>query len=387
MKFIFALTLSFLFLGCGNVSDKSHRAAPLTTLTVNVTGGAAATWPVKLALVWYRGGTETQSAGAVGTEEGPTVTQGPARLSFDIESLPPAAALITQPDGSHFAVGFLLAYRDGNKNGKLDITRAGALAVDTALSSPLSGNKQAYLVVYSDASSFIQSIPVPKGFTALHQSGANTAVPTTSVEVVVSPTAWNDTWICADESDYCKCHQEDSLFFYAQAGLNGTGAGSFSVIVNDCKGPRADASVYVNGMGIPYHANERDYEAMVGASGLVAGGNTLDVSLPGMNALGYASFKLEPLIITSPMDGQTVPSGTPLAVTWTDADPREVIGYCFSADNGPPCQVTGTSAVVSPVPSGPFHIIVSQDRPTLQFPSGSGLSLANRSEIALVGSP
>lgn len=165
-----ASLLSALLLtsACGGEGAPGHQpipmerpdpSGPLATLEgqLRLPSKSTVGGPVRLALAWYPSllsdGTSTQPSQprAIVTEDVEYAGTFPVSYRFDIHAAPPAEAL--SPLGGKFdgngALGILLAYEDGNANGRLDTIASDGTPVDHVVGSSLEWSAtKAYAVLY-----------------------------------------------------------------------------------------------------------------------------------------------------------------------------------------------------------------------------------------------
>ncbi|HLL56070.1 MAG TPA: hypothetical protein VK447_21085 [Myxococcaceae bacterium] len=125
----------------------------------------------RMALAWYPGMLAEEGGGlsqpkAIETQDVAYDGQLPRAYGFNVFKRPPESALATLPEGlqGRGAVGLVLAYADGNGNGKLDTIPAAGSPVDHVLASSLRWtDAPAYLVVYLDSAQ-AAGVALKKGF-------------------------------------------------------------------------------------------------------------------------------------------------------------------------------------------------------------------------------
>ncbi len=118
----FGITLTALTLACttacGSLPDDEGEKAPLVTLHGSVQSQSGSlSGSVHVALVWGSG-----NAHALAVET-PVQPEFPAGFSLPVKSAPPAGFITPVDDlgGIEAAFGVIVAYRDDNGNGKLDL--------------------------------------------------------------------------------------------------------------------------------------------------------------------------------------------------------------------------------------------------------------------------
>jgi hypothetical protein len=116
-------------LGCGDGAFTDDLRPPIARLRGTVTTDQAFDLTdVRVALVWRVGGTIDAPPLRV-AQDTPLTAGFPAQFELAITELPPAEALTgpdslptSAPENGRFAYGAVVAYRDRNQNGQLDLT-------------------------------------------------------------------------------------------------------------------------------------------------------------------------------------------------------------------------------------------------------------------------
>ena len=178
-----------------------------------LTPGTKLDGPVGLALAWYPAlltgdsGTLSKPASIV-TDSVPYSGGFPATWLFDVKRAPPAEALVQLGDGmvGKGAVGILLAFSDGNGNGRLDTIPADGPPVDHVLGASLEWTRPpAFMVVYLDSAQ-APSTGLQQGFNLMRISDnlSSQVVPLSTriplalhedpmLDAFVCEAAWDDT--------------------------------------------------------------------------------------------------------------------------------------------------------------------------------------------------
>lgn len=178
-----------------------------------LTPGTKLDGPVGLALAWYPAlltgdsGTLSKPASIV-TDSVPYSGGFPAAWLFDVKRAPPAEALVQLGDGmvGKGAVGILLAFSDGNGNGRLDTIPADGTPVDHVLGASLEWTRPpAFMVVYLDSAQ-APSTGLQQGFNLMRISDnlSSQVVPLSTriplalhedplLDAFVCEAAWDDT--------------------------------------------------------------------------------------------------------------------------------------------------------------------------------------------------
>lgn len=141
-----ALTLACAT-ACGGLPDHEGAESTLVTLhgSVQSQSGSLAGADVHVALIWENG---EQHALAV---EAPVKAEFPASFSLPVKSAPPSDFVVPFQEikGAEVAIGLLVAYRDDNGNGKLDLLdESSPKAIDHIVGT----DKTHYLVFVKSAS-------------------------------------------------------------------------------------------------------------------------------------------------------------------------------------------------------------------------------------------
>lgn len=182
---------------------------PLGSITgeLRAAGGAATPEaPVRLALAWYPG--LLTAAGplsgprAITTQDVAYAGDLPLAYGFEVTEPPPASALVPLPGGlpGRGAVGILLAYRDGDGDGRLDPIAEDGAPVDRVLGASLDwGAAPAHLVVYlTDAQPAWTGLSAGMNLLAVLDAETTEVVPlTTAIPIDVSEGgAHLDLFVC-----------------------------------------------------------------------------------------------------------------------------------------------------------------------------------------------
>lgn len=204
---------------CDAPVDPSYEGEPLVTLEGQMTVSPALNFdkPVRLALAWYPALGNTDPAAEVPfsnpsgivTEDVVYKTSFPINYSFHLYRPPPESALVALPQEDGYrgkgAVGILLAYQDGNDNGRLDIIKATGLPVDRVIGASALTSDRSWFVAYLDSDQ-PAATGLKKGFNLVRQeaTGAMTALPlstriplnlifTNELNALVCAATFNDT--------------------------------------------------------------------------------------------------------------------------------------------------------------------------------------------------
>lgn len=184
------LALLTLATACDSaVVDPSYQGEPLVTLEGQMSVfnlQQPVDKPVRLALAWYPalGDAESEvpfsSPKGIVTEDVVYTSTFPINYSFHLYRPPPESALVALPQEDGYrgkgAVGILLAYEDGDGDGKLDIIPATGLPVDRVIGASALTAGASWFVVYLDSDQPAET-GLKKGFNLVKQDVLGTMVP------------------------------------------------------------------------------------------------------------------------------------------------------------------------------------------------------------------
>lgn len=170
-----ALVLASAGAACGSLSGDTGSPSTLTTIHGTIVASdATADQPTSLAtaIIWFEessDGTLREAADGV-----PVTGSFPLAFTMDLTSPPPASALIDigaglpnpVTTGVHYAWGYVVAYYDGNSNGRLDLVDASASGYADAIEG------------VADREIFYLDKPIPASFGAtIFSTGLDGATP------------------------------------------------------------------------------------------------------------------------------------------------------------------------------------------------------------------
>ncbi|PTL76721.1 hypothetical protein [Vitiosangium sp. GDMCC 1.1324] len=178
------LALLLAVSACGSTVDADYQGEPLLTLEGQMTlaPGTTINGPVRIALVWYSRWfivpltflNAPPDSTAVVAEDYPYEGTFPANFRFHIYR-PPQSASWVSDDGTEnqLATGILIAYQDGNGNGKLDTIPPTGSPVDRVLGSTMVFNADVmHTLVYTNrARTLMPGMELKPGFNLLKWAG------------------------------------------------------------------------------------------------------------------------------------------------------------------------------------------------------------------------
>jgi hypothetical protein len=326
--------LAVVVLGAG---CQRPEPPPVLSLQGELVSGTTVTPPgaITLAVVWYPRwyrrapdvpgpAVVTQSA----TFEGPL----PMGFSFRVEGPPPAEALVDlAPRGGegHAAYGVLVAFRDLNGNGALDLATEGhpspdrvlgASAGDPSLPPPPSTWFVAYLDGKPTSTDLLAAYRLEQGYNLvrIHAAYGSEAVPAdTPISMPLTNTDAQGYYACADaDFDYAATAACGIDLYGGKYRLDGIlfGSGSSQLRILDGRGARSDGTLVYNGEVVPYDPAPESYQVHS-----IPGRNTIQVDVPGFPTESITAYIPGPIKMTSPVPA-TLRSGSAIELSW-EADP------------------------------------------------------------------
>jgi hypothetical protein len=308
--------------------------------------------PVRLAVVWYPSwfGTAEGVPPVVGEVHNWTFDGTfPVDFTVELRGPPPDAALVdlSKSGGSgKAAYGLIVAFEDGNGNGTLDLATSasaspdriiGTSTADPSLPPPDQHTYVAYLDGTQGKEDYLYAFQPEQGYTLyeVHSDyGVRMAPPGTTASIEVTRTEAVQLFGCAEM---------DLTWGYRTACGVDPYAGDYRIIsalyehrsatfyVDDGRGPRADATILLNGAALPFDAQSGAYTAEVRP---VVGVNTLQVDVPGHPTETISVTVPAPVQFTTSLPA-AAQSGTRLTVAWSDDPAIELYDILvYAQDDG-----------------------------------------------------
>ncbi|MDY7231879.1 hypothetical protein [Hyalangium rubrum] len=340
------LTLLLTLTGCGDVVSPEHPGEPLVTITGQMmpTPDAQLTGEIRLALVWY------PQWLAADDREGPpgvlqevitedVVYQGsfPANYRFHIYRPPPEEALAELGEGlqGKGAFGILLAYKDGNGNGKLDPIAMHGAPVDRVIGSSLLGGERSTFAVVYVSTEQPAATGLKPGFNLIQGVNSESSAvvpPSTSLPLsLTSGGPFFDAFVCEAgwltflALDVCGLDggdviEQGKLTVEGRVGLNGTEA-KVELEVRYENQARQDATVTLNGRSIPYDTRFAAYSFSEPNSAQLTPGSSFEIAVTlGQDSLRRTFRMPGEFAITAPTADTQARSGEPLTLRWTASE-------------------------------------------------------------------
>jgi hypothetical protein len=362
------LALLLLTSACGDVVSPTYPGTPLLTLEgqMRVEPDAQLDGPVRLALAWYPRMLSDETAAppaqpkAIVTEDFVYEGAFPATYRFHLYNPPPLEALA--PLGGGFqgkgALGILLAYRDGNGNGKLDTIPATGSPLDRVVGASLDWTASpAYLLIYLDSEQ-PSATGMRRGFNLVKLTDATTSesVPlTTSIPLALSGGPFLDALVCeaawSETEGACGLDfdgqqpEKNPLLVEGTVQLRGSEV-QVSLLVTQEELYRDDARVTLGGRVIPFSEEGMLYALSEADSTLLFEGSTLELRVVvGGQELRRVLSLPGGFDITTPASGGVVKSGGPLAVEWTRSAGARFYNVSVETGDWSPLERVSTNAL------------------------------------------
>jgi len=354
------LFVGLALMGCGDgVVGRDHEGLPLVTLSGQMIPNAKAnvSRPVRLALAWYPqwlaadGDNATQGPPqSVITDEVVYQDSFPANYRFHLYRPPPPKAIAPLADGlaGKGSFGILLAYQDGNGNGKLDPIPVDGTPVDRIIGSSLLGQgNDAFALLYVDTAQ-AESTGLRRGVNVIKGVNGEAAavVPNTTAlplalteggpffDALVCEAGWLAflfTPVCGLSPD--DLEEPVAVGFDGRVALVGSrlevslGVTADGVAVDD-------ATVLLNGRRVPYDAARGAYVLDESDSTLVTAGGSFVLDITTHGASVKRTFAVPgDFQVTAPAAGATVSNRAPLLLRWTAASNATAYYVGFEAPN------------------------------------------------------
>lgn len=345
-----------LLVGCGpGAVGPTYRGEPLFTVSGQlVTSGPAPTTPIRLAVAWYPDEQTSTAPKSIVTQDVEYQGSFPLNYAFSFFTVPEAGALHEYLDRDQVvraAFGVLLAYEDGNGNGKLDPITKGGARVDRVLGSSVGDTYNGAPAPRPIWVAFVEGTPPPTwvgygpGYN-LSQGGQIVAA-STSVPIALTGSNELNFFVCEEfisGSSYgydlpCDLAPTGGVRvignLYRQNGVAGA-----SLRVTDGTNVLPNVLVEVNDAGVGFDAQNGLYLAAGTVPLATPGLNVVKVTAPGKAPLVFELEAPDDFALQAPPDGTRLLTGTPLTVQWTRATGAafyQVQGYALTPPNpGPP---------------------------------------------------
>ncbi|MBL8915230.1 MAG: hypothetical protein JNM17_31290 [Archangium sp.] len=296
-------------------------------------GSGAPSGPIRLAVGWYPHDGATSAPRAMVTQEVQYQGTFPLSYTFSFFGVPPASALTdytTNGVTTRASFGVLLAYEDLNGNGQLDTIPSGGSGVDRVLGTSLGDRfngrdtPQQIYVAYVDGTPPAEWTGYSAGY-QLWQDGSIVAA-NTPVNIPLDQTNELNYFVCEEfisSSSYgydlpCNIAPTGGVRVIGNV-YRTNGVGGVSLKITDGTASIPGLSVELNGVAVPYHANEEIYGAYGTVPVNAPGRNVLRVNVPGQQARVFEMDAPADFALTAPLEGKRLEVGSTLDVAWTRA--------------------------------------------------------------------
>ncbi|WP_224247395.1 hypothetical protein [Hyalangium gracile] len=380
-----ALTAAMLMMGCGEGApvQPDYRGEPLVTLEgqLLLADRVQVDEPVRLALVWYKSRTDPSQPREIVTEDIAYEPSFPIDFTFHLYAPPPPEAL-TESAAGRFGQAILVAYRDGNHNGRLDPIPAGEVPQDEVLGATLSffdPQAPGYALSYwedagcqngrfilshvpgGDALSGAEPVPldtpIPLTLTGEEELAALVCVATMTPEAAGSP---NPLEFCGLPATPGILRVSASFVLRIEETSTGESVRE-QALVRVSDGSRwltaADATATLNGHPIPIGS----VDTTPGVFPTPGAVSTLIVSAPGLSSATYEIRAPGVPRPSSPASGATFPSGSSLRFAWSPGPFNESswVDLTAGAESTTLWSQGGVLGPSSEPPPSPFDITTS----------------------------
>lgn len=330
----FLAAVAVVGVGCGPTATPP----PALSLQGQLVSGTVLTPPgaITLAVAWYPawyGGAPAGPAKAVVTQHATYEGSFPLDFTFKTEGPPPAEAMVDlarKGGAGQAAFGVLIAFRDDNGNGELDIgtgdTPSPDRIVGVSMPDPsLPAPPHSWFVVYLDgtpgATDLLGGYTLEQGYNLvqIHTEYGSEAVPaSTPIALRITNTNALGYFACAQATfDYAAtiaCGIDPYDGKYQLRGIL-FGFAPSQVRILDGHGARSDGTLTYDGAVVPY--DPAPFESYQVNS--VPGVNTIQVDVPGFPLETITATIPGPVHLTAPVPA-TLRSGSSIDLSW-DADP------------------------------------------------------------------
>jgi hypothetical protein len=344
MRRLTGLLSLLLAAACGTPVDPTYAGEPLVTLRgqASLSQVDRPDGPVRLTLAWYPGVVDDSAPppsapASILTEDVPFQATFPADFSLPLHQPPPRRALVAvggQVRG-RAAMGFLLAYRDGNGNQRLDTLPAsgGGPTRDSVVGASW-GGADSYVLLYVEEAQD-PATGLRRGFNLLHitPSGGGVVPLDTPVPLALSAgSAQLDLLVCEvawdglpESEPPCGLSLEPpppeagTLLVDGLVALAGRAVTVNLWVTRD--GERLDdATVTLAGRPVPYVPGHIAYHLEEADSSLLTEGGTVElVARWGDTVTRRLLTVPEGFDITAPAPGVRLRASEELDVAWTAA--------------------------------------------------------------------
>jgi hypothetical protein len=347
------LALLLAVSACGSTVDTGYPGEPLVTLEgqMALAPGVTVNGPVRLALVWYPRFLFSLDLGfflpeadsrAVVAEDIPYEGTFPANFRFHVYGPPPAGARMESTDGTRIGLssGILLAYQDGNGNGKLDTIPATGSPVDRILgSSVVFTESQFHYLIYSGVElDLIPGVQLKKGFNLVRIAGlASETLPLTTpislelsgnpiLEMLVCEPLWESADPPRVEGDLCGIPgldgfkpAPDSLQVAVTVERTGDQTQArLDITTGEAGAGVKDAEVTLGGRPVPYDPDTESYALLETETSPLSEGGPIELFIRSGGKEHRRTLTIPGRFdITTPVADSVVGSGSKLEVRWT----------------------------------------------------------------------
>jgi len=335
---------------CGRPVDTTFAGETLVTLRGQASLSATnrPDGPVRLTLAWYPMVVDDAAAppsapASILTEDVPFQATFPADFALPLNQPPPEGARVAvggQLRG-RAATGFLLAYQDINKNGRLDpLPASGAAADQDKVVGSSWGGLNSYVLLFVEQEQDADT-GLRRGFNLLHITPLGGGVVPLDTPIPLELSAGGDlldllvceaAWDGAPESELpCGLSLEPpppppgTLQVGGRVALSGR-AVEVELFVTRDEVERTDASVTLGGRPVPYVLERGAYRIEETDSTLLSEGGTVELVVRWEDQVTRRLLTMpEGFLITSPAPGAQVRSGGAINVAWTAS--AGAVGY------------------------------------------------------------
>jgi len=313
----------------------SLEYGPQGDLHGRLVGGPVNPSPDRIAIVWNNWDMKEDGDQWATVQEG-TLRPDGLGFHFDFAEAPPDSAMQTSNRfeglGGQSARGTVVAYRDVNGNGSLDLIPDGGSPVDTivGVSAPFYGpyeeaERDSYEVIYVEAPAPERPLGLQPGYNLVH-NGEGVVPLNSEVKVELSVAPVHNLYVCESVNPrnwtllaFNHCLGEGPLrvsgYLDRYYGMDSAYVQLFSEA-----GEHTDAEVRVNGLVIPYDADLHAYRWEEAAGTLLQAGanNLIEVSGPNLTTTSWSIRLDNEPILTQPEQGSLWRWDQPIPVSWSE---------------------------------------------------------------------
>jgi hypothetical protein len=369
----------------GPLGDMTTQGPALLQLDgqMSLAPGTQVAGEVHLAIAWYPVPMHVPASSprprAIVTDALTYEGQFPQKFRFAVSAPPPPEAQgdLSQWSGEGSSSrGFLVAYVDGNRNGRLDTTPRGSPPLDTVLAISAAGHpssaRSRFFIQYLDGSRY-GGDPPERGMRVVQLGEQlDEAAPQTGaddVELVLENSSALNWYLCEElvekptPDTSPACNRPSAMRVIGQ--VHGGDTGSAFLSVTDANFPAdvrtlSNADVRVNGTSIPF-AQELGFNASYFGRELLTPGTSAAVALraEGFPPLDFQVAMPEKVTLLEPAPDATFARGSTVRLRWNALPDIEL--YTLQLANEP-MQYLGTATettVVLPAQWSPADVQVT----------------------------